>query len=116
MASKPITLGEALSGKFSRTSGLNAVARIWFSLIKLLSFGLLAGILALSLEMFLGWPDLDKIPFFILLTALVIVWWFVNRADRGNKPHFLLSNDRQGFMHGLPLDEKTIVLDGSNIY
>ena len=58
----------------------------------------------------------------ILLLALTVFWWSVvrsirgNTKTRGNRHHFLLANDRQGFMQGLRLDEKTAVFDGSNIY
>jgi hypothetical protein len=53
----------------------------------------------------------------ILLGVLWIVfWWFANRTIREDRQHFLLENDRRGFMRGLRLDEKTAILDGSNIY
>jgi hypothetical protein len=116
LASKPITLGEELSGDFALKPGLNTGAWLWFFLIKLLNFSLLACISALSLWWFLGQPDLGKVPFFTLLSALIVFWLFVNGRARGNEQHFLLKNDRQGFMSELRLDEKTAVLDGSNIY
>lgn len=116
LVSKPITLGEELSGHLAPKPGLNTGAWFWHALLMLLNFGLLACISALSLWWFLRRPDLDNVPVLILLTALIIFWWFVNRRVRGNKQHFLLVNDRQGFMHGLRLDEKTAVFDGSNIY
>lgn len=116
LASKPITLGEELSRGFDPKQDLKTGALFWYSLLKLLNFGLLACISALSLWWFLGGPDVGQVPVLILLSALIILWWFVNRRIRGNKQHFLLVNDRQGFMHGLRLDEKTAVFDGSNIY
>ncbi|MCK0149122.1 hypothetical protein MWU54_03745 [Marivita sp. S6314] len=116
LASKSITLGEALSGKLGRKPGRTTVARFWFSLMKLLGFGLLACTLALFVVVFLRQPALEMVPVLILFTALIIYWWRVNRRVRESKQHFLLSNDRQGFMHDLRLDEKTVVLDGSNIY
>ncbi len=109
-------MGELLSRDFASKPDLNTGAWIWHSLLKLLNVGLLACISALSLWWFLGQPDLDKVPVLIVSTILIIVWWFVNRKVRANKQHFLLSNDRQGFMHDLRLDEKTAVFDGSNIY
>ncbi|MCV6823045.1 hypothetical protein N9C89_00635 [Halocynthiibacter sp. SDUM655004] len=55
-------------------------------------------------------------PVLILLATLTMLWWLLNRSARAHKQHFLLRNDRQGFMRELRLDEKTAVFDGSNIY
>ena len=116
MTLKPITLGEALSDGFDAKPGLNIGARIQHTLLKLLNFALLACISALTLWWFL-WPlDVDSAQVLILLAVLVSIWWLVKRGVHANKQHFLLINDRQGFMHRLRLDEKTAVFDGSNIY
>jgi len=116
LASKPNTLGEELSGGSAPNQDLTIGARLRYSLQRLLYSGLLACVSALTLWWFLERPDVDTVPALILLSALIIFWWFVDRKIRGNKQHFLLANDRQGFMHGLRLDEKTAVFDGSNIY
>ena len=116
LAPKSITLGEELSGNFAAKSGLNIGAQFRKYLIIIIKYFALACISMLAIWWFLGQPDVDKIPALIFLTALTIFWWFVNRKVRGNKSHFLLDNDRQGFMHGLRLDEKAAVIDGSNIY
>ena len=81
---------------------------------------LISALLACVGSLILWWlvwrPAYDIAPVIILLTALLIILFLVSRVFRVNKQHFLLINDRQGFMHGLRLDEKTAVIDGSNIY
>ena len=52
----------------------------------------------------------------VLLAALIALWLFVYYGRRVTKPHYLLANDRQGFMCDLRLDAKTAIFDGSNIY
>lgn len=116
LTTKPNTLGEELSRGFAPNQDLTTGAWLWHPLLRLLYSGLLACISALTLWWFLERPDVDMVPALILLSALIIFWRFVNRIFRGNKQHFLLANDRQGFMQGLRLDEKTAVFDGSNIY
>lgn len=64
----------------------------------------------------MGQPDLDRVLAVIVLGVLFVFWWIATRPTRESRQHFLLENDRSGFMHGLRLDEKTAVLDGSNIY
>lgn len=61
-------------------------------------------------------PDVDGLFASILFLAVVVFWWFVFGRPQDRKPHFLLANDRQGFVRGLRLDEKAAVFDGSNIY
>ncbi|MDO6734043.1 hypothetical protein Q4555_05150 [Octadecabacter sp. 1_MG-2023] len=61
---------------------------------------------------------------FLLLIWMVgaLLWsWRIAVPDVGPKPHkitphFLLKNDKQGFMERLRLDTKTAVFDGSNIF
>lgn len=79
---------------------------------------LIAGLLACLSAWFLilGRPGWDKSAVLILLPVLIVFWWIVIRTVRKNNQHFLLKDDRQGFMSGLRLDEKTAVMDGSNIY
>lgn len=51
------------------------------------------------------------------LAALVFALWSSRLSEEpAQEPHFLLANDRQGFMADLLLDTKTAVFDGSNIY
>lgn len=116
MASKPTTLGEVLSKGFASKQDRNTVAWLWRTLQRLLDFGLLVCIFALSVWWLLGSSGSKNTQVLILLSALVIIWWFVVRRVRTGKQHFLLANDRQGFLRGLRLDEKTAVFDGSNIY
>ncbi|MGI9368986.1 MAG: NYN domain-containing protein [Ruegeria sp.] len=116
MASKPATLGEVISRNYVPKSGFGTKEWFWKSLLRLLSFVLLACIAALSLWCVLVWPDVKAEPAVVLLPALFFLWYFVYRKVRRNKRHFLFANDRQGFMRGLRLDKKTVVIDGSNIY
>lgn len=116
MTYKKNTLGEELSREIIPKLGINTGAWLWRSLLRLLNIGLLACISALLLWWILGQSSLEKNSFLALLTALFAFWWFVNLKVRENRQHFLLGNDRQGFIHGLRLDEKTAVFDGSNIY
>lgn len=116
MTTKPITLGEVISRDLTPKPGHNTVAWFGLLLLKLLTISLLACMTALTLWWFSQRPELDKALILIPLTALLLFWWFLDRKVLGNKQHFLLANDRQGFMHGLRLDEKTAVFDGSNIY
>ncbi|WP_198671136.1 hypothetical protein [Oceanibium sediminis] len=116
LASKPITLGEKLSKEPVLKPGLNPGAWVQRSLIKIFITSLLACISALSLLWLPGSPDWDRPEFVILLSAVFIFWWLVTATVLRNKKHFLLKDDRQGFMDGLRLDEKTAILDGSNIY
>lgn len=59
-----------------------------------------------------------------LMIGLLAIWWGVawfglptTRQQPGRAPtHMLLAHDRQRFMGGLRLDQKTAVLDGSNLY
>lgn len=41
---------------------------------------------------------------------------FWRRSAKRGAAHFLLAGDQQGFMANLPLDAKTAVIDGSNLY
>jgi hypothetical protein len=116
LASKPTTLGESLAGRLALKPSLSTGARIWQSLKKLINISILSCMSTLAIWWFLGQPDLDETSVLNLLGVLVVFWWFVSRPFRGNKQHFLLENDRIGFMRDLRLDEKTVVLDGSNIY
>lgn len=116
LAAKPTKLGEALSQDFDTNQELMISSWFWKLLQQGFYFGLLACLSALALWWFLGRPDVDAVPALIFLTAMIVFWWFVHRQFRGKKQHFLLANDRQGFMRDLQLDEKTAVFDGSNIY
>lgn len=40
----------------------------------------------------------------------------LNKTNQNVPIHFLLKNDRHSFMQDLRLDDKTVILDGSNIY
>lgn len=58
-----------------------------------------------------------------VLMGLAVFWLLLNRTTttararhlRGLQ-HALLADDHQGFMAGLALDRKTVIVDGSNIY
>lgn len=116
LTSKPNTLGEVLSRDSTSGRHLTYVGWLKNALQRLLYSSLLACVSALTLWWFLERPNVDAGPALILLSALIIFWWLVDRKFRGSKRHFLLANDRQGFMHSLRLDKKTAVFDGSNIY
>jgi hypothetical protein len=116
LAPKSITLGEELSENSGAKSDLNIGTQFRKYLTIVIKCFALAYLSMLAIWWFLGQPDVDKIPTLMFLTALTIFWWFVNRKVFGKKSHFLLDNDRQGFMHDLRLDEKAAIIDGSNIY
>lgn len=116
MTFKKNTLGEELSRETTPKLGLNAGAWFRHILLWLLYFGLLICISTLLLWWFFGQPALDNNSFLALLTALSIFCWFVNRKIHERRQHFLLVNDRRGFVHELRRDKKTAVFDGSNIY
>ncbi|RLJ98971.1 NYN domain-containing protein [Ruegeria conchae] len=116
-ASKSNTLGEVLSSKSSAAEhGLGSLTRVSRILKKLIGFGLLVCTFALALGLLLEWSDIKIDPVLILLCAFVFVWLTAGRKSNVGKQHFLLANDRLGFMRSLRLDEKTVVIDGSNIY
>jgi Zc3h12a-like ribonuclease protein len=113
---EPITLGDKLATVEPKKPGFNFGAWLRNTLYTILNFSLLTAISALSLWWFLMRPGMDRNIILVLLAALIALWLFVYRGFRATKPHYLLANDRQGFMRDLRLDAKTAIFDGSNIY
>ena len=116
MTLKPTTLGEELAGSIAGKPGQFTSA--WFRQIflKSLNSALLACIGTLISWWFVWRPVTEIAPVLILWSVLFVASILLSRMFRKNKQHFLLTNDRQGFMRDLRLDEKTAVIDGSNIY
>lgn len=114
----PTTLGEALAPRKARQKRrLGGVA------YGVANAALLTSMSVIALWWLGGHPQADGRAALVLL-GLLALWaigaWIwspkAKAAGHGAKPHFLLAGDRQGFMAGLPLDAKTVVFDGSNIY
>ena len=123
--SEPITLGDILMPvePVSPPYGIAMIIRKTARL--LINLALLTAIFALPTWWYLARPNIDKNIIITLTVALAILWLIVayrnqavehsQNAQRRNL-HFLLANDRYGFMRDLRLDTKTVIIDGSNIY
>jgi len=121
MKHEPITLGDILAPVEPKKPRFNFGVWLRNTVYTLLNFSLQTAIPVLPLWWFLMRPDMDRDIMLVLLVALIALWLFVYRWRRATKAthpkaHPLLANDRQGFMRELRLDEKTVILDGSNIY
>jgi hypothetical protein len=98
-AKNPVTLGEKLKSQGSKPSG---------------NLALILG-LSLTLGAVLG-VVFESLQFGGLSAAICVVFLIVVTPRRSTKTHFLISDDRHGFMKDLKLSDKTVVFDGSNIY
>jgi hypothetical protein len=125
MKHEPITLGDKLAPTEPKESDFNFGTWLRSTLYTVLNFFLLTVISALLLWWFFMRPDIGGNIMLALLIGLIVVWLFVYRGycatksykkETHPKIHSLLANDRQGFMRDLRLDEKTVIVDGSNIY
>jgi hypothetical protein len=116
MKREPTTLGDILMPLDLRKSGFDLGTWLRNILKTVLSFSLLTATFALPLWWFLMRPDMDRNVMLVLFAALIAAWFFVYRWLHATKPHYLLANDRQGFMRDLRLDAKTAIFDGNNIY
>ena len=122
MERQPKTLGEKLATTGPGAPGSGLKAWLWSTLYTVLNLTLLAALIALPVWWLLKRPDIDPKIIFALLAVLSAIWVFVylkalaHRGQRASKSHYLLANDRQGFMRDLRLDAKTAIIDGSNIY
>lgn len=114
--SEPITLGEKLSGETGRSLRLDKSTWLRRFLQRSVLAALLAGLSALAVQWLMDQLDLPELEMSFLVLGLFLSWLLLMWTFGGSDQHFLLKNDRQGFMHGLRLDKKTAVLDGSNIY
>lgn len=94
----PVTLGDKLK------SGNNPTARYT---------------IAISLSLILGgvfWV-LFASPEIVVVSMVVCAGFLILKTPQIiTIPHFLLAGDKQGFMKDLNLSDKTVVIDGSNIY
>ncbi|MEX0970768.1 MAG: hypothetical protein WD046_10030 [Paracoccaceae bacterium] len=122
---EPITLGDILTPAKPVNAPNDFGMRLRSTAYLLLSLTLLTAIFALPIWWFLMRPNIETGVLYALLVALTIFWLFASYLHKSNKrprktprgkSHFLLENDRQGFMRALRLDAKTAIFDGSNIY
>jgi hypothetical protein len=116
MNHEPVNLGDKLGDFKPGKTGFNFGVWLRTTLYSLLNFSLLMAISTLPLWWFLVRPDIDGNIILMILAALIALWLFIYGGLRTTKPHYLLANDRRGFMRDLRLDAKTAIFDGSNIY
>jgi hypothetical protein len=125
MLEEPLTLGEKLAPVERRQMTPIPVSRSRNAFYMILNLTLMAAIWGLVSWWLVIQPDADVTTMLALLTGLVVLWWQVHLQRRVKqprkrnilrKPHWLLANDRQGFMGSLQLDAKTAIMDGSNVY
>lgn len=95
----PVTLGDKLIRRSKKRVNYTTV----------LTLSLIAGIV-------LSWVFSDLLlgAYGAVLFALCLTIFFSSSGK--SKAHFLIATDRHGFMKGLKLSDKTVVIDGSNIY
>ncbi len=122
MTDTPMTLGEKLASISYEpdqlpTAGLSVRQRIFGAVILLIYGAVIVWVLSVFPDMHLG------VIAAIILSWLILRWrLFASKAagrrgaKRRSAPHFLLVGDQQGFMASLRLQDKTAVIDGSNIY
>jgi hypothetical protein len=115
-----MTLGDKLLPGKPEKPGFSFGAWLRTLFYTVLNFSLLMAISALLFWWLLIRPDMDRNTMLFLFATLIALWLFVYRKLSATKPHYkphyLLANDRQGFMRDLRLDKKTVIFDGSNIY
>ena len=125
MNHKPDKLGDILAPSGFENLLFNIGMWVQNTVYALLNFALMGAVVALPVWWFLTRPEMHRNIMLILTAILIVLWLIVDRlrrsarrrgAENGYGTHSLLANDRQGFMRDLRLDEKTAVLDGSNIY
>lgn len=121
----PVTLGDKLAHINAPQNRSNIGFWVQHIVFTLLNFVILTALIATSLWWYFVRPDADKTIMCALVVALFAFGFFVARQRRAIRPrakqppktlHSLLANDHGDFMRDLRLDEKTAVIDGSNIY
>lgn len=116
MSYEPLTLGDKLASLEPGNLRSNFGKRLRNALYTALDLSLLTVISAVPMWWFFMHPDIDRNTILVVWLALIALWYLVYRGHHAAKSHYLLANDRQGFMRDLRLDAKTAVFDGSNIY
>lgn len=116
MTHKTMTLGDKLAPDDSIKPSPNFGTLLLQGLRLALNFSLFLALCGAILWWFLMRPDVSDGLMLFLCLALFTTWVFATRKPRRPKRHFLLANDRAGFMQNLRLDAKTVIFDGSNIY
>ena len=122
MSDTPITLGKKLS-LLAQVQPLSKRS-VWLQ--KTLHSALRFSLVVSAFALFTWWlavrPNLNSWIVFVLIGMLILGWVLVAVRQepiankKASKAHSLIAHDCQGFMADLRLDEKTAVIDGSNLY